>query len=70
MEYKIQIDPFRYGILDILTTMIQVVTVIAEIVLALGGNSTGLLALGALAGGGKTPMKCEPLSLWERRESK
>ena len=53
MENKIPIDPFRYGKLDILTTLVQVVTAIAGIVLAINGNTAGLLALGSLAGGGK-----------------
>lgn len=53
MENKIPIDPFRYGKLDILTTLVQVATAIAGIVLALNGNTAGLLALGSLAGGGK-----------------
>ena len=53
MKKKIQIDPFRYGKLDIVTTLVQIVTAIAGVILALNGNTAGLLALGALAGGGK-----------------
>ena len=53
MKKKIQIDPFSYGKLDIVTTLVQIATAIAGVILALNGNTAGLLALGALAGGGK-----------------
>ncbi len=53
MKKKIQIDPFTYGKLDVITTLVQIATAIAGIVLAVNGNTAGLLALGALAGGGK-----------------
>ncbi len=53
MKNKIQLDPFTYGKLDVVTTLVQIATVVAGIVLAVNGNTAGLLALGALAGGGK-----------------
>lgn len=53
MLKPIKHDPFSYGKLDVITTMIQVATAIAGVILALNGNTAGLLALGALAGGGK-----------------
>jgi hypothetical protein len=53
MKNRIQLDPFRYGKLDVVTTLVQIATVVAGIVLAVNGNTAGLLALGALAGGGK-----------------
>jgi hypothetical protein len=53
MERKIDLDPFRYGKWDVFTTLVQVATVVAGVVLALNGETAGLLALGALAGGGK-----------------
>ena len=53
MLKQTNLDPFTYGKLDIVTTLVQVATVIAGIVLALSGNTAGLLALGALAGGSK-----------------
>ena len=53
MLKQTNLDPFTYGKLDVVTTLVQVATVIAGIVLALSGNTAGLLALGALAGGSK-----------------
>lgn len=53
METKIKLDPFTYGKWDVVTTLVQIATVVAGIVLAINGNTAGLLALGALAGGGK-----------------
>ena len=53
MKKQIPIDPFTYGKLDVVTTLLQVATAIAGVILALNGNTAGLLALGALAGGGK-----------------
>jgi len=53
MERKIKLDPFSYGKWDVATTLVQIATAVAGIVLALNGNTAGLLALGALAGGGK-----------------
>ncbi len=53
MESKIKLNPFTYGKWDVITTLVQLATVVAGIVLALDGNTAGLLALGALAGGGK-----------------
>ena len=53
MESKIKLDPFTYGKWDVVTTLVQIATVVAGIVLAVNGNTAGLLALGALAGGGK-----------------
>ncbi len=47
------LDPFSYGKLDVISTLVQVATAIAGIILALNGNTAGLLALGALAGGTK-----------------
>lgn len=51
MDEKIKLDPFSYGGWDIATTLIQLATAIAGIVLAMNGNTAGLLALGSLAGG-------------------
>ena len=53
MLKQTNLDPFTYGKLDILTTLVQIATAIAGVILAINGNSAGLLALGALAGGGK-----------------
>ena len=53
MKKQIPLDPFTYGKLDVVTTLVQIATAIAGIILALKGNTAGLLALGALAGGGK-----------------
>ena len=53
MEQKIKLDPFSYGGWDVATTLVQIATAVAGIVLALNGNTAGLLALGSLAGGVK-----------------
>jgi hypothetical protein len=53
MEKKIKLDPFAYGKWDVATTIIQIATAIVGVVLALNGNTAGLLALGSLAGGVK-----------------
>ncbi len=46
-------DPFSYSKWDWLTTLVQLATVVTGLILASQGEMTGLLALGALAGGGK-----------------
>ena len=51
MEQKIKLDPFSYGGWDVATTLVQIATAVAGIILALNGNTAGLLALGSLAGG-------------------
>jgi len=53
MERKIKLDPFSYGKCDVATTLVQIATAVAGIILALNGNTAGLLALGSLAGGVK-----------------
>jgi hypothetical protein len=53
MEKQVNVDPFSYSKVDILSTIVQVVTIVAGVVLAVTGNTTGLLALGALAGGAR-----------------
>jgi len=53
MEQKIILAPFSYGGWDVATTLVQIATAVAGIVLALNGNTAGLLALGSLAGGVK-----------------
>ena len=53
MLKQTNLDPFTYGKLDVVTTLVQIATAIAGIVLAINGNTAGLLALGALAGGAK-----------------
>jgi len=53
MEQKVNLDPFTYGKLDVITTLVQIATAVAGVILALNGNTAGLLALGSLAGGVK-----------------
>jgi len=51
MEQKVKLNPFTYGKLDVATTVVQIATAVVGIILALNGNTAGLLALGSLAGG-------------------
>jgi len=51
MEQPTKLDPFAYGKLDVVTTLVQIATAVAGIIMAINGNTTGLLALGSLAGG-------------------
>ena len=53
MEKQRKLDPFNYGTWNVVTSLVQLATVVAGIVLALNGNEAGLLALGALFGGAK-----------------
>ena len=53
MKKQIPLDPFTYGATDALSTVVQVVSAIAGVVMLLRGDMTGLLALGAVAGGVK-----------------
>ena len=53
MEKETKLDPFRHTTMDILSTVVQIATIVAGIILAVKGNSAGLLALGAMAGGTK-----------------
>jgi len=53
MESRTKLDPFHYDAWSIVTTILQVASVVIGVVLSLNGNHAGLLGLGALAGGAR-----------------
>lgn len=55
-EKKVKLDPFNYGKMDVVTTVIQLAVAVTGIVLAIQGDTSALLGLGALAGGTKGSM--------------
>ena len=52
-EKQVKLDPFQYGKMDVVTSIIQVAVAVTGIVLAIQGDTSALLGLGALAGGTK-----------------
>jgi len=55
-EKQVELDPFHYGKADVLTAVVQLAVAITGIVLAIQGDTSALLGLGALAGGTKGSM--------------
>lgn len=53
MKKKVKLDPFTYSKIDLFTSFIQIAAAAAGVILAMNGQTAGLLALGALAGGRK-----------------
>lgn len=52
-EKRVKLDPFQYGKMDVVTSVVQLAVAVTGIVLAIQGDTSALLGLGALAGGTK-----------------
>jgi hypothetical protein len=53
VKKQVKLDPFNYGTMDVVTTLVQLAVAVAGVILAAKGDTSALLGLGALAGGAK-----------------
>ena len=68
MSKQVKLDPFNYGAWDVVTTLVQLAVAVAGIILALKGDTSALLGLGALAGGARGNLVADILRI--SRENK
>jgi len=69
-EKQVKIDPFFYGNADMLTAVVQVAVAVTGIVLAIQGDTSALLGLGALAGGTKGSMLGDIIKIVAKAKNK
>jgi hypothetical protein len=53
VKKQVKVDPFHYGTMDVVTTLVQLAIAVASVILAARGDTSALLGLGALAGGAR-----------------
>lgn len=53
-QEEVKLDPFKYGTWDVVTTLVQLAVAVAGVILAVQGDTSALLGLGALAGGARS----------------
>jgi hypothetical protein len=67
MKKQVKVDPFSYGAMDVVTTLVQLAIAVASVILAAKGDTSALLGLGALAGGAKGNLLSDFLAWWKQR---
>lgn len=65
-----KLDPFTHGTWDTVTTLVQLAVAVAGVILAIKGDTSALLGLGALAGGSKGSLLGDLLRIAQKNKPK